>query len=92
MLAALIVTVLAVGGPKPAPGFRAGPMLGSHIQVINSSGTVLATSELGNITVSLGAGRYRVTAGLSNGRACQASTVRVRPGRSTRVTLHCSIK
>jgi hypothetical protein len=93
MLTTLIVTVLAVGGAKPPPGFVRGPMVGSHIEVVNSGGTVLATSELGNISLRLGAGRYRVVASLHpNRRVCQTATAKVRPGRPTRVTLYCSIK
>ena len=93
----LIVTVRSVGGP--APGLPEGPMQGANVEVATAAGQQLASvMAVGNVTLALQPGRYRVAASLTSAEPrhpCESKTVLLRRrhhNRPTRVNLYCSIK
>jgi len=93
LLATLLVTVAAGGGPRQAEG----ELLSNGQIRVRHRGSLVAKSYDGRIKLRLRPGEYQVEALLAAeegkpARLCQTSTVRLKRGRTTRLKLGCSIK
>jgi hypothetical protein len=99
ILAVLIVTVFASGGP--AKDERLPPLvLGNGVITVSRNRTVVASSDTGRLRVHLRAGTYQVSARATRpivsgttpapGSACGVKSVRLKRGRTTRLALFCN--
>lgn len=85
MKVALILSVLAFGGPSHAKPSE----VDARLEVANAKGTLVATSQAGNLTVRLRPGAYTVTA--SGGpQVCERRSVTIKR-RPVKLALGCSI-
>jgi hypothetical protein len=94
LLTTLVVTVIAGGGPPGADG-RA--VLENGKIRVSQHGALVAKSEDGHVKLHLRPGQYNVKGLLADeagksAKLCEAVTVRLRRGRTTRLKLYCSIK
>jgi hypothetical protein len=91
LLAILVVTVMGAGGPHKVQSFR----LTDGVIHVAHSGVTVASSKSGRLKVRLQPGRYLVSAALqppNPSRPCEVKSVRLKPGQTTRLSLHCSIR
>ena len=93
LLATLIVTVAAGGGPHSAQG----ELLTNGLVRVTRNKVVVARADDGHLKRRLRPGSYHVEALLAAeegkpAKLCEAATVHLERGRTTRVKLYCSIK
>jgi hypothetical protein len=89
MLATLTVLVMLSGGP---PGLQSSQPIPDGTISIYRGHSLIAASNVGNLTVQVRPGVYRITSGAEGSlRPCSGGTVRVRAHRRVTVRETCSV-